>query len=800
MVRGLLCVLAVLLTLNAHPMHAQEEPEPEVEGEIIEDIVVDGNRALSDEAFLRLLHLSPGDPFDVQVVRQEFQKLWQRGLFDDLSVESRDGTQGTILIFHIKERPRLNSVEYEKNKGASETQIDEALTERNIELRVGGPVDYKSIQDTEEVIRGLLGSKGFLDPEVEAELNTVDPGLMSLHFKIKSGSKTRIKRIRFEDNAVFSDGKLRSTLKLTSRTHWWKFWGRKKTLYHPQKLNEDLRNVDNLYQNHGFLDVRVKTPVVEFREGKKTKKPGKQKRWVDITIPVREGDPYSVGEITVEGNQVFTDDEILRRFPLKPGQTFDRSRFEAGAHLVELDYGERGYFYVSTNRLIGRKDGNVADVTIKIDEDKKYFIDTIEFVGNTTTRDKVLRRELGVAEEELFNLKRFRLGLRKVAQLGYFQLTREPLITPVPGENRVKILVEGQEQSRNEIQVGGGYSGLDGAFFAGSFSTRNFLGYGQTLSTQIQVGGRASTFAISFQDPWFLGRPWIFGASIFRRDTNFITFEQKSRGGSVSWGRRLGNFSNFSITYLVQDILFDQAGSANDTLSRTSALRPVYILDTRNNFFRPTSGFQLVFSLEYAGGPLGGDNFFWKPILEATTYLPSFGRTYFAFHGEIGYVDDFDGRSVPTFERFFLGGERSLRMFPSRSVSPRDDGTPPVPRGRGGRRVRQFVNPLDPPGHIVDPLDPILFVGGKKYLLFNIEYAIPTNETVELVLFYDAGNAFKNNQGYDLSDLRQDAGIELRFYLPIFGAPLRLIYGWVLDPGPFQDRGADFIFSVGTTF
>jgi outer membrane protein insertion porin family len=782
-----------LWSLAGSPVAGQET--------VIEDIVVDGNQALSSEAFLRLTSLRVGDPYDIEAIRADFRRIWDRGLFDDLSVESRDGETGKILIFHVSERPRLNSVEYEKNKAITETQIEEQLSERGVEIHLGAPVDYKVIQDAEEMIRQMVASKGYLDNQVEADLQEVDPGHLALVFRIKPGRKTRLKKLTFRGNERFSDRKLRSRLKLTSQHKWWRFWGRKKTLYHPTRLEQDLLGVEDFYKNNGYLDLRLQNMGVEYREGKPTKKPEKQKRWVTVTVPVREGPQYTLGEIRVEGNRVLSDEEILARIPLKEGDVFNKALVDLGAQLVELDYGERGYFFVSTNRQEERREGNVAELLITVDEDKKYFIDRIEFVGNTTTRDKVLRRELGVNEEELFNLKQFRTGLRKIGQLGYFRLTREPQITPVPGENRVHVRIEGREESRNELQVGGGFSGLDGAFFAGSYSTRNFLGRGQVLSTRIQVGGRSNTYSLTFQEPWFLGRPWSLGASIFRQDTDFIGFRQTGQGGSVSLGRRISNFQSVRLSYLVEEVRFDNAGAEN--VSTTSSIRPVYSYDTRNNFFRPSRGFQVVASVEFAGGPLGGDNFFYKPILQSTVYVPSFRQSFFGLHGEIGYVDDFDGREVPTFERFFLGGERSLRLFESRTISPRDDGLPASSQGRGGRRSDDPNKcPSDPLGNEVnEECDPLIFIGGNKYLIFNVEYTIPlpSTDTVELVLFYDAGNAWTNKQGYDLSDLRMDAGIEVRFYLPIFGAPLRLIYGWNLDPQEFEDK-QDFIFSIGRTF
>ncbi|MGD8377489.1 MAG: POTRA domain-containing protein, partial [Acidobacteriota bacterium] len=267
-------LLLVLLGLGPTLLRGQDAPP------VIEELVVDGNDNLSATAFFRLTTLKVGDPYDEARIREEFHHLWERGLFDDLSVESRDGETGKIVIFHVKERARLNSVEYEKNKAITETQIEEQLTERDITVRIGSPVDYSAIQETVEVIKGVLGAKGFLDPRVDYTLDEVDPGSLALRFNIDPGRKTKLKELDFTGNTVFSDRRLRRTLKLTKEYKWWKLWGRKKSLYHPQKLDEDLRGVSDLYGDHGYLDVVLKPPIVEVREGKPTKNPNKQKRWV----------------------------------------------------------------------------------------------------------------------------------------------------------------------------------------------------------------------------------------------------------------------------------------------------------------------------------------------------------------------------------------------------------------------------------------------------------------------------------------------------------------------------------------
>jgi len=641
---------------------------------------------------------------------------------------------------------------------------------------------------------------------------------------------------------------------------------------------------------------------------------GPKKRWVYLTVPVVEGRPYKLGSVDVTGNTVFSKREVMARFPLRSGMVYNDGLVKAATKRMEDDYGERGYFYVSIDPQVSKHDG-IADLSLDITEDRKYFVDRISFAGNNSTRDSVLRREMRLQEQQLFNVKLMRLGVRKISQLGYWQVEGDPSVTPEQETGQVQIQVQGTEASRNEIQVGGGVSGLDGGFFQGSYSTRNFLGRGEVFSAFLQTGQRGSRYALNFTEPWFMGRPWSLGFSLFRRQAVYTGYRREGQGGSVNFGRLLGNFSRFDVAYTLEDVTFvptSVAFGTQSSTSTTSSVLTLYTFDTRNNFFRPTHGVRTQSSVEYAGGFLGGDNDFVKFRQDATLYLPGFARRhYVALNMSAGYVEAINGAPfVPQYERYYLGGERSLRMFRTRSVSPirRDEdlnhnGVIDVPEDRNGpdgifescedlngNGIRDPNEPdrgnclLDPSedtngnflldtedlnhNGILDPGEDLngngvldtedkngngrldftedrpdgvftpycqaddrnmngvqdagegdfgnckldygedtngdgvfgtVLPGGDKYVQFNIEYAVPVSDTVEFVLFYDAGNAYDNGVNPSINDLRVDYGLEMRFYLPIFQAPLRLIYGVIQDPIPGEDT-SNFIFSIGTTF
>ena len=929
------------------------------------------SRSSSDSAFFNSLKIKTGDPYDERAIQDEFRRLWDLGLFDDINVESRR-REGDVfdLIFHVRDRPLIGTVSFVGMKAVTEANIQERLNQGKAEIRRGQPVDFSLLRKAEAIVQQLLAEKGYLEARVHARLTPSGQGQREVTFDIREGSKTKIKKIDFTGNNLFTDRRLRKMLKLTKQAFWLTGWASSKTLYHPAKFDQDSENIKTAYKSMGHLDIAIQPEIVELvskgksggRRGKdggaktaggppaggdadleedepaevaptpppagETEKQRKRrvkaeekarrerdkrpKKWVNLTVPIEEGLQFKVGKMQIEGNSVFSEPEILARLPLRPGMVFNDSALKYGTKRLEEDYGERGYFYVSIDPRVEKHD-QVADLTLTVTEDKKYFVNRIEFSGNTTTRDGVLRREVPLGETELFNVRRLRLGIRKIAQLGYFQVGDDPVVKPQGQADRVDIEVQGTESSRNEIQVGGGVSGLEGGFFQASYSTRNFLGKGEIFSAYIQTGTRANRYSLNFTEPWFMGHPWTLGFSLFKRQTDYVGFRQLGSGGTVSLGRLLGPFSRFDLAYGFEtvDLVTSQAGfPVNRRNSATSSITTLYTMDTRNNYFRPTRGFRLQGSYEYAGGVLGGDNYFMKPRLDGTLYLPGLLRKhYIGLNASYGRVSPFGGRVVPVYERYFLGGERSMRVFRTREVSParRDidlnnngfievpedlhpDGTfePCEDLNNNGKQDANepdrgdcLLDPSEDLNHnglldsedlnhngILDPgedlngnglldiedangngvldlgedrpdgqftpfcpaddlnmdgvdndggiyggncrLDPgedtngdgvfgTVFPGGNQFLLFNAEYTIPLADAVEIAMFYDAGNAFDDGERVQLNGMRVDYGLELRFYLPVFQAPLRLIYGFIQNPRRGEDA-SNFIFSIGTTF
>ncbi len=836
----------------------------------VEKIEIQGLVRLTREGLGHVLGIQEGDPYDPAKLRAAFRKLWDLKLFHDLKIEAEPGPGGgTVLVIKVVERPSLVSVTYEENKVLTRTQIEDRLKEKKIDLKVGGPLDEKTIHGVETTIRDYLGEKGFLDAEVRHDLHEVTQTSYGVEFSIRPGGKTRIRKIDFSGNQVFSDGRLKKQLALTREWKWYWPWSAK-SLHHPVKWDQDVGAVRDAYQDLGFLDVEIKPPIMEVREvvkagktsggkapeaaavgsaveaepisgqpatetlspkqeqkarrrqEKARKKEERQrkkaepkiKRWVYLTVPIVEGQQYTTGKIAVTGNKILSDSEIHTLVPLRAGAILSNGLLKSGVDAIKLAYGNRGYLYATAVRQIQRREGEaVGDVQITIEEDKPYYVARIEFTGNTTTEDKVLRREVRVNEGDLFNRSLLDISKTKLNQLGYFEIRDDPVVEPIEGENRVRITFHGEEKGRNEIQVGGGYSGLDGAFFTGHYSTRNFLGKGEIVSVSAQIGGSREFYSLQFLEPWFLNRPYSLGFSLYQSATDYGgTLRSSGHGAGIRIGRLFGYFLYTELAYDWENVTTTGFVTGGTAQNRISSLTPSANYNRVNNPYRPTRGWSLGVRAQLAGGFLAGDTSFFRPVARYSGYLRATRRTFFGLHSELGVIRPVEGNSIqntatvngiPASQRFWIGGDiLGPRIFETRSITPfRFVSLDPagrildITRDPTGQPVAKYDRNGD---GVINAID-LVEMGGDRYYLLQAEYVFPLNQTVELAAFADVGNALFEDTPWGFTDIRVSAGLELRFYLPVFPVPLRLIYGRAVQERP-GDRTSAFTFSIGRSF
>jgi outer membrane protein insertion porin family len=766
---------------------------PAAGGQLIERFEAVGNTSVASDTIRVYLGISPGDAYNPEAIQRNFANLWQTGLFDDIRIETEPGDNGIVVRAIVKERPRIGSVEYRGNKELTQAKIIEALEGDKIDLHVGNTIEQTLVRRAAESIRTAYTEGGFEGVQVDAITEDLqEPGEKKIVFVINEGIKAKVAAIDFVGNVKFSDRHLRGVMKEV-KGHNLITWVRRKNLYIPSKLDEDLEHLKNHYLDHGYYDVAFGDPQITTK--------GKRVR---ITIPVKEGEIHSFGTVSVTGNTVFTNEQIIGQWPINAGETLRRKPIQNRIDAFDEAYRMRGYIYAYVDPEYVERENNVVDVNVRVFEGDQFRLGRLEFEGNTVTKDKVLRREIFLEEGQIMDMETFKQSLYKLGQLGYFKVTENPDFKVNPESKTVDIVVKGIEEGKNDIQFGGGYSEGGGFFLQAQFATRNFLGEGENFSLGYQRGYRTNFFQISYADPWFLDTPNSLGVSVYNRETilpRAFGYEQRGRGGTVAYGYRLRRFDSLSVLYG-----FERANTVYETQETpdengniplpavsslqftTSTIVPSYRYDSRNNPFDAMRGSRISLSLAYSGGPLGGTIDMFKPTVALSRLFPMNRRSSVSANVEAGYIlpfgddDDcayrYDDLSrditqlcIPPSERFLVGGESSVRGFKFGTLGPFENYPNYGPRP----------------------------AGGYKHFTTNLEYIYRLNDPLRLVLFADAGRGYGYDEDFDFTKLRFSTGVEMRVFLPVFQFPLRFIYA--INPAEEEDDDFEsFQFTIGNTF
>lgn len=753
--------------------------------ETIRAVEVRGLAQLSEETVRYYLGLEVGRELDEAALNSNLLELWRRSLVDDVKIEKVAEADGVRLIVTVAERPVLRSLDFKGLKRLSRTDISDRIAKDSISVREGQPLSLGEVQRLESAIEEMYREKGFRFAAATFTLEEVSPTERRVIFDIDEAEKVRIGDIRFEGNEVFGDWRLKWTMRKTKETNLlWRMM--KRDIYNPATLNEDLDKVADLYRGIGYKNFAVDDPILGVLERR-----GDRRR-LAIELPVVEGQRFTLGEIRIEGNEVFPEKFLRAQFGRPRGGWLRSKTVSKGTEAINDAYRNFGHIFAAIDTEMVERDESTADLLVRISEGDQYKVGRMEFEGNTRTHDKVLRREFRVQEGTLLNMGAVKNSLFKVNQLGYFKLKEDD---PILFENfdtekkTVDLRVQGVESDRTELQVGAGWSETYGFFGQLSVRTQNFMGRGETLGLSVQSGRYQDEYSLSYFIPWFLDRPQSIGLQVFKSDLNYSQFvsqrsERKSEGAVATYGRNLGLFSSFSVS-LNRSELQDRLeffGADDEILTQfydisNSSVQPSFSYDSRDSRLETTRGKKFTATLEYAGGILGGDNYFWRPEVNFSLFQPiALGRanSVVAFNVEAGWIEGFGGREVVPLERFYLGGENSVRGFEFRSIFVRDANDRPV-------------------------LDDGFFRGGNKFLQGNLEYHLLLGGPFRILGFVDGAGVYDDDQDIDVSRLRYSAGVELRIFVPVFGAPLRFIYASNLDPLP-DDRFESFQFSIGATF
>lgn len=710
-----------------------------------------------------------GAPYSAQTIKEDIKALYQTGLFSDVFVTQQTGEAGIFLTFHVVEKGIIGSIVFRGNK-----KINDKDLLNYVSLREFNILDQKRIAESKQAILKAYEEKGYYLVEISTEIVPLDTekNELELVFDIKENPEAKIKRISFVGNKIFSDRKL--SKEMVTKVKGFLSFLTQSGKYKDAKLERDLTVLEMFYQERGYLKVKIGQPQISLTRNKEA---------LYITIPVYEGPQYHVGSMDVDGDILTTKEELLSQFQLKTGAIYNGTLEQKDKMTLENIYGDQAYAYASIQPLRNYDDGQkIADVTYYINKGRKIYIEKINIVGNSKTRDKVIRRELQLVENAPFKKNALIASYNRLAQLGYFEEIN--FSTPRGSrDDQVILVVEVKEKETGSFSIGAGFSSLESFIFTAAIQKDNFFGYGISGSVATNISKLRQEFTLNATDRYFLDTRWIFSLSAYRYTSSINDdFDEKSFGGSVNFGREIFPHLDVILGYSIEDIEVTNFSSLvpqffqDDTSGLTSSALMTLSLDKRDNRIFTTKGSYHALSGEYAGNGIGGENDFWKMQFESRFFFKPIGKTVLKARGRFQYVNSLNDNSVPLFERFFLGGINTLRGFDLSSVGPE----------------------ISLPGSATGDDERFVY-GGNKSLLFNVEYEIPIYDTAGLkgVAFFDAGQAYAENEKIDITALRLNYGFGFRWHSP-FG-PLRFEWGFPINKRS-GDSSSVFNFSIGQSF
>ena len=541
-----------------------------------------GNQSLVDlQTYLYYIQTRPSQPSQgvwvpynedtENSIRADFTRLWGTNFLDNLSISTQDyrfsnGVIGKLITYEMEERQRVKIVDYTGSKKLETTKIDEKLKEANAQIRLDTFIDPALIRKIEGVIRDMMKDKGFQSAEVTHEIKPVEggPKLVHITFNMNEGPKVKIRHVEFVGNSAISDGRLSRKMK-ENRAHWFLSFITGRGVYQETKFEEDAERVSDYYRDHGYIRAQVGDPEIKVLGDSDDKKT----RWVELRIPVQEGNRYLVKSFDVAGNKVVKSEALKPLFKLQQGKYYSQKLVRKGFQKAQEIYGAGGYMEFTgypdykfsdepnpaepdVPKALAAVDPTpsgppAVDVTLQIQEGKQYFVNRIIFTGNTTTRDNVIRREMRLYENGVFNTEALKFSIKRLNQLGYFKALEGPgkdvNIDKTPNaDNKVDVKMKLEEQNRNQLTFGAGVSQFEGFFGQLSFQTANFLGRGESLTVSLQGGQRAQNYTLSFTEPFLFDRNITGGANLFRSDVRYVSqFTQQTTGGTLTFGFPVGN-------------------------------------------------------------------------------------------------------------------------------------------------------------------------------------------------------------------------------------------------------------------
>ena len=751
-VPGVLCVAFSFLSLPTNEVLGQTS------GLTIRSFEIAGNQRIEEATILGQVTLKIGDRITMVIARQQIQRVYDMGFFDDVQVKTESEDGGVRVIFIVQEKPFTVDIVFDGNKELSEDKLKEVIT-----LQSQVFLDKKEVKASAEKIQDEYTKEGYHNAKVIPIVQALDESRNRITFFIQEGIRAKVQTINFEGISVVNKKEL---LEIMANREWvpWLSLLTDAGILRREELPNDLERIKEFYTNKGYLDVQVGMPDIDLSEDRKS---------FILTFRIIEGQPYTVGSVSFNGNAVFDDETLELNSLVRPGDVFQRSSTRQEVTRITDKYGAKGYSFAEvTPSLLPDPQTLTTEISFKIKEGALIRVRKINISGNDKTRDNVIRRELRVNEQDVINSVAIKRSFQRINNLNFFE-TVEILPEHVE-EDKVDLEVKVKEKPTGSFSIGGGFSTLDQFTMIANISEGNLFGAGYLARIRGQLGIRRTLGILTFRNPALWDGPTSFQIDGFSTATNFLTYQEERAGGTFQFGQAFDEYIVGSFTLVAEAITISNPSSDAPTTivnqvgdQSTTGFRSSLFRDTRDNLQDPRSGSRTGLRLGFGTEALGGSNNFYRFNLDGSKYVPfPFWDLRMGFRGRFGLTKGYGGDATPLTELFFVGGINTLRGF------------------RFGR-----AGPVTSSGTLQ---------GSNKQVILNAELIFPVLADAHLngVVFFDYGKGFAESEELNF-DLRPATGLEVRWLSP-FG-PLRGAWGFNMDPKA-NEQTSVFEFSVGNAF
>src|SRR5262245_59058970 len=725
--------IAIVSFVSVRPALAQS---PQASEAFVEEIEIRGNRRIPRESVLYYVQSKPQDRFDLGLAQRDLQSIIQMGLFDPLATKLfvEDGPRGgKIIIFQVKEYPIIRQIDYRGMKSATESEVLTRWKERRVQVSKELTFDPAKANGARLVLRELLAEKGHPDAEVTVEVEEISATTVALVFDVEEGKRVRVKEIQFMgDRDGFSQRRLHGAMKLVKEAGMFSNFS-SKDIYFKDKLLDDMERVRYFLGTKGYLQAKLGEPKVDEAGKVASGLPlplfRKSGPGLKISIPIEVGRRYRISKVEEKGVALFQPGIVTAYSGMKVGDWVDSKKISENVYKGIKDlYGTQGFIQADVNfipKFIDKtpEEGDV-EITLEVEEGRQFTLRRLEFIGNSNTRDVVMRREVLLNEGDAYNKRLWDLSMLRLNQLGLFDEVKEKDAITLTNDRdqTVDLDLQVKEKGRQQIQLNGGVSGYAGSFFGLEYSTNNLLGYGESLSVALSGGNRSKSVSFGFTEPYLMGKPVSLGFTLFASKYQFLgdsfdfasaqralqasffgisdvdaatLFTQQTVGGSISlsgqlslFTRKFERFSRFTrlgLSYsLTSSRITDPDVNRDNNLENdvavlfsqpsivTSRVTPSIYYNTKNASLDPTSGKSLFLGVAVSGGVLGGDvntvqpqfEFqYFKPVLKRQSDKPHVLAMRFKADHIRAYGRRFDARQGDTRSLSFLNGVPIFERF-----------------------------------------------------------------------------------------------------------------------------------------